>query len=262
MESTLLLLDFDGVYRTQDFYRQEKCRWISKDHMTGVCAYCDTQAQNQLRKRIQNINQPVLAFLGSGNYHYIALFLMEKIREDFALVLFDHHSDMQCPAFGSLLSCGNWLRQAEEQLPHLKQVVLVGVDDSKWTELPNSNPVTLFPRTVISEKTDWLWELEQGIPYPVYFSVDKDVFSKSVAWTNWDQGVLDLHQFSKAFCAVAEGHKVVGMDVCGEFPAMYGNLFVSNAANRKNNQANRKLLELWKRHCCSTELTGNRAMNA
>lgn len=247
MES-ILLLDFDGVYRTQNFYRKEKCRWIYKDHMTGVCSYCDRQAENRLRERLKNIGRPVIAFLGSGNYHYITFFLAEKIREDFALVLFDHHSDMQRSAFGSLLSCGNWVRRAGEQLTHLKQIIWVGVGDSELAELPNSNNVTLFPGTTVSGKTDWFRELEQGILYPAYLSVDKDVFSRNVAWTNWDQGVMDLRQFSEAFCAVAKGHRMIGMDVCGEFPAIYGNLFVSNAANRKNNQANGELLELWKRH--------------
>ncbi|NLG92433.1 MAG: arginase family protein [Clostridiales bacterium] len=248
MESTLLLFDFDGVYRTQNFYTQENCRWIHKKHMPGVCTYCDPQARNQLRERIKNIGQPVLAFLGSGNYHYITFFLTEKIREDFALVLCDHHSDMKPPAFGSLLSCGNWLRQAMEQLPHLKQIVLVGVNDSELAELPNSREITIFPGSTISGRTDWVRELEQTLLYPVYFSVDKDVFSQNAAWTNWNQGTMELHQFSEAFCAVAESHRVVGMDVCGEFPAIYGNLFESNEANQKNNQANRGLLELWKQH--------------
>lgn len=248
METTVLLLDFDGVYRAQDFYRGEKCRWIHADAMTGVSGYCDSCAQKLLRQRLEPMEQPALSFLGSGNYHYITLFLTEKIREDFALVLFDHHNDMQKPAFGRLLSCGNWLRRAAERLVHLKQIVLVGTDKPEADNWPNIKKIMACPGRTVGTK-NWCARLGKAIRYPVYLSVDKDVFSKEVARTNWDQGTMRMQQFSEAFWAVSERQPIIGMDICGEFPALYGEPLGFQAVNRKNDRANRKLLELWKGLC-------------
>lgn len=257
MENTILLVDFDGVYQTQDFYKNEQCRWIHKIRMNGLSAYCVPQAKSRLRNYLKNITPPILAFLGSGNYHYITFLLIERINEDFSLILFDHHSDMQRQAFGNLLSCGNWAMQANEQLPHLKQIVLVGVNDAESANFSAQN-VTVFPATAISGRKSWLQKLRNSIRYPVYISVDKDVFGKDVAVTNWDQGAMSFKQFQSAFRAAANGRRVIGMDVCGEFPAIYGNLFASETANRKNNEINRKLLELWKQYAFSADIPGSK----
>lgn len=256
-ESNIILFDFDGVYKTQNFYKNENCRWIQKGRMAGASSYCLPQAKSRLRRSLKNIEQPALVFLGSGNYHYITFLLIEQISEDFTLLLFDHHSDMQRQAFGSLLTCGNWALMARKQLPHLKQTVLVGVNDSDAENLTAQN-ITVFPAGKVRAENSWLKRLEKSIRYPVYISVDKDVFSKDAAVTNWEQGQMSLKQFSAAFCAAVKGRRVIGMDVCGEFPAIYSNLFVSETANRKNNEINRKLLELWKRYAFSVGISGSK----
>lgn len=37
------------------------------------------------------------------------------------------------------------------------------------------------------------------------------------------------------------------MDVCGEFPLIFGEPFMFQNANRKNNKTNGELLALWKK---------------
>ena len=37
-------------------------------------------------------------------------------------------------------------------------------------------------------KEEWQKEIQSQIHYPVYFSIDKDVFRKEEVSTDWDQG--------------------------------------------------------------------------
>ena len=48
--------------------------------------------------------QEGIHFLDSGNYHYVSKIWMEKIEEEFELLVLDHHTDMQPPMFGDILS--------------------------------------------------------------------------------------------------------------------------------------------------------------
>lgn len=246
MEPSLLLFDFDQVYRAQNFYRNEAFRWVRVDSAAGTRGYCDFPAQKLLRGRLKGLNGRALAFLGSGNYHYVSFFFAEKIRSDFALVLFDHHSDMQRPAFGGLLSCGSWLRYAAERLPRLRQMVLVGAGSPAAGGPPGRKDLAVFSARLVSGSENWYERLGESLRYPVYLSVDKDVFCEEEARTNWDQGILRMKQFERAFRTVARTQKIIGMDVCGEFPEIYGSPFEFQAASRINSRANRRLLELWK----------------
>lgn len=160
MGNTTVLFDLNEVYLTQDFYKTERCRWIHANTVSGINGYCDPNAQTVLRQRLNHIEQPALSFIGSGNYHYISLFLAERIREDFSIVLFDHHSDMQSQIFSELLSCGNWLRIALEHLTHLKQAVLAGTNEEALNFLPQEiskrKQVMTFSENVVSGESEWM----------------------------------------------------------------------------------------------------------
>ena len=53
---------------------------------------------------------------------------------------------------------------------------------------------------------------------PAYISVDKDVLSKDVIMTNWDQGDMTLEELMKALNFLKDhcGDNIVSVDVCGE----------------------------------------------
>lgn len=251
MGNAIILFDLNEVYLTQNFYKNEKCRWIHANTVSGINGYCDPNAQKVLRQRLNHIEQPTLSFIGSGNYHYISLFLAERIMKDFAIVLFDHHSDMQSSILSELLSCGNWLRIALEYLTHLKQVILVGTNEEALSSLLQKifkgKQVMTFSENVVSGESDWFRELVGVIRYPVYLSVDKDVLSAEEAVTDWDQGSMKLQQLSDAFNEISNKHRIIGMDVCGEFSPVLGEPFMFQDANRKNNKSNGELLALWKK---------------
>lgn len=246
MENKILLFDFDGIYKTQDFYQGHNCRWIDTQKLIGTNSYCDIYAQKNLQERLKDIQLSKLSFLGSGNYHYISLFLTQKIQEDYALILFDNHSDMQKPVFDELLSCGGWLRTALLKQKRLKQVAIVGTSEHSLHMIDKSlkEKVILYPYNKIEKTPNWHLDLSKKIRYPVYISVDKDVFCKKVAETNWNHGEMEPEEFLNAFETIANTHTVIGMDVCGEYSMAYREPFAFEKANRKNNRANQKLLQL------------------
>lgn len=246
MKDNIILFDFDGVYKTQDFYEDYNHKWLNMQKIKGTNAYCDISAQNVMRDKLKNISLPELSFIGSGNYHYISLFLTEKIVEDFALVVFDNHSDMQKPIFDELLSCGSWVRTAYKNEIHLKQIVLVGTNESTLQSIDKffKDKLTILPYSLIYNDANWHNRLREIINYPVYISVDKDVFSEDIVKTNWDQGRMNMQEFLTAFEEISSHHKVIGMDVCGEYSTVYTEPSKFLEASRRNNHINRKLLEL------------------
>lgn len=56
-------------------------------------------------------------------------FWTDRIREDFVLILFDHHTDMQPSRFGELLSCGSWVKDVMDENPFVRKVVIIGADE-------------------------------------------------------------------------------------------------------------------------------------
>ena len=80
----------------------------------GTNCYCDSLAEEEIGKRIAPFGPEGIHFLDSGNYHYLTKLWLELIKVPFELLVFDHHTDMQCPAFGGILSCGGWIRVALE----------------------------------------------------------------------------------------------------------------------------------------------------
>ncbi|QSX06342.1 arginase family protein [Sedimentibacter sp. zth1] len=246
MKNDILLFDFDGVYQKQDFYKKNEHEWVFKNRLTGSNAYCDQIASHNIRKKLKNIYLPNISFIGSGNYHYISLFLTEKLTQNFTLVLFDNHSDMQKTVFEDLLSCGSWLRCAFENEKYLKQIVLVGTSriSLKTLDARFKEKVTVFPNDIIFKQNSWYTELRDVIKYPVYISVDKDVFCEDVAKTNWDQGQMHMYEFVKAVEYIIIKHKIIGMDVCGEYLTNYTNPIDFNEANSINNSTNEKILTL------------------
>ncbi len=78
----------------------------------GTNCYCDSLAEEEIGKRIIPFGPEGLHFLDSGNYHYLTKLWLELVKEPFELLVFDHHTDMQHPAFGGILSCGGWIREA------------------------------------------------------------------------------------------------------------------------------------------------------
>ncbi len=154
-----------------------------------TCCYCSAESAAKIRAYIAALPLRALHLIGTGDYHYISLFWLERIAEPFDLVIIDHHPDDQPPAFGGgLLSCGSWVADAEA-LPSLRRVSHVK-DFADAEQLPRD-------------------------AFPVYISIDLDVLSEEYARTDWDQGDMTLEELERVVLSVSAEHPLLGADLCG-----------------------------------------------
>lgn len=178
----------------------------------GTNCYCATESAEQIRHAVAEL--PLRAFheIGTGDYHYVSLFWLERIREPFSLVLIDHHPDDQPGAFGTdLLSCGGWVEQAR-RLPLLQ--------GDAWVRQAADFPA-----------------LELLPAGPVYLSVDLDVLSPDYARTDWDQGAMRLEELLSGLRSLAAARTILGVDLCGGLTPEKGASPVDEALNARTGEA-------------------------
>lgn len=246
MGEPITVLNFDHVYEEQDFYKKERYTWIDLTDLSGVRGYCDSHAMTVLRQRLDQRPHSRIHFIDSGNYHYVTYLLLESVREPFALVLFDHHTDMQPSLFEGLLSCGCWVKQVMDEHPFLKEVIMIGMEESQLERLeaPYRKRITAYSRQLVEGGSLWEEFAQNNIHYPVYISIDKDVIDDREVRTNWDQGVLTLEQLNEVYGKICRNHRVLGIDVCGECEDYLGMLERFEEDNARNNEANEKILAM------------------
>lgn len=203
-------MDFTGIYREQNFYADVPHICVDASDISGTYGYCDAGAASIIRERTAGLPINGIHFLDNGNYHYLSYFWLEKLAEPACLVVFDHHTDMQLPAFGRILSCGSWILDVLEDNSKVRNAVVAG---------PEANagiPREIEDRVAVasgSEK-DIVAMLPKDLP--VYISIDKDVLSEKEVETNWDQGEMSLDVLVSEIEEIAESRKLLGADVCGE----------------------------------------------
>lgn len=251
-------MNFSGIYKQQQFWQtgeiQRNISWVEVQELPGSNCYCDGDAMETLRQKLEEFDADGIHFIDSGNYHYMSRIWLEKLNTPFRLVVFDNHTDMQPPAFGGLLSCGGWVAASLEELPLLKEVLLVGPDQEAFdqTEPVLREKVRFLSREklgemTLEEKVSFFEELTAELP--TYLSVDKDVLCPEEASTTWSQGEMTLEELCQFVKILLEKQDILGMDVCGECdPDVCGECDPDACeGDHLNDLANRKLLELWRK---------------
>ena len=156
-------------------------------YLEGTSCYCSPEAAQEIRRAVAEMPLCAVHLLGTGDCHYVSLFWAERIEEPFTLVLWDNHPDDQPAAFSpDILSCGSWVCDVRA-LPLCRGTV--------WIREAGPCP-----------------EIPEG---PCYLSVDLDVLSEEFAHTDWDQGEMTLRELTSSIEAVVEGHRIIGVDICG-----------------------------------------------
>lgn len=241
-------MNFSGIYKEQQFWQtgeiQRNIFWVEVQELPGSNCYCDGDAMETLRQKLEEFDADGIHFIDSGNYHYMSRIWLEKLNTPFRLVVFDNHTDMQPPAFGGLLSCGGWVAASLEELPLLKEVLLVGPDQEAFdqTEPVLQEKVRFLSRERLREMTmeeKVLFFEELSVDLPVYLSVDKDVLCAEDASTTWSQGDMTLEELGQFVAILLEKQDILGMDVCGECDPD------ACEGDHLNDLANRELLEIW-----------------
>lgn len=302
--------------------------------LSGTTGFCDDAAADEIRRRIADFPARGLHFLDNGNFHYLTRFWCEKISEDFALVVYDHHVDLRKPVFPGLMSCGSWIRDVLLRNRHCRAVLIIGPERAQadiierelqsladedsfsdenmsetaterrktadqathasvacqpplasaanhlthasaatrpfhvsavdyashsWTyvrrEADGQCPCASAPVRVCCFTEDDILDgrvarelphLLDALSLPVYISIDKDVLSRKVLRTNWDQGIMTEAEFRHELDRFTMDPKIhiLGVDICGE-PAYNAcrRLLDDTRDLRRSDGVNRRLLE-------------------
>ena len=141
--NNIVIMNFTGAYEKQEFYGDLGAVWLDLRDIQGTNCYCDEEAEAAIKnlfnngschgraapaikERIRPMGPFGIHFLDSGNYHYVSKIWLDKVEGEFELLVFDHHTDMQMPIFGNILSCGGWIQAALDTNTGLKRVYLAG----------------------------------------------------------------------------------------------------------------------------------------
>lgn len=206
---------------------------------------CSMKTFNQLRDHLlpQLPEHYGTVMMGSGDYHHISTLLIQqiaqKINQPFQVVVLDNHPDNMRFPFG--IHCGSWISHIAK-LPYISHVHVLGMTSSD-VELAHSWETRLKP-LYAGKLTNWCLNVnvgwahkiglrkafkvftdvdtmiqafmldQQTVTVPTYLSIDKDVLSKDVVQTNWDQGIMNEAQLMAIIQALKPN--LVGSDITGE----------------------------------------------
>ncbi|WMJ87104.1 arginase family protein [Anaerocolumna sp. MB42-C2] len=217
MKNPIIVMNFSNVYEKENFYKDQEFQWIDCKNISGTNCYCDEIAENELRKLMNPYSPYGIHFIDSGNYHYVSKLWVDKITEPFSLMLFDHHTDMQPPAFGNVLSCGSWVKDIMNH-PCLNKVYLLGIDEKYIFSVLNlyKDKAVWFSERELENKKTLKWFKNLHKKEAIYISIDKDILSPETVKTNWDQGNVSLETLSNLLRIVLYNQRIIGMDICGE----------------------------------------------
>lgn len=209
-------------------------------------------ALEALRGRIRGLprrgGEAALVFAGSGDFHHVTPVLLARALEGcdapVTLLHFDNHPDWVRFAAGR--HCGSWVGRAA-RLPGVAKVVTIGVcsgdigrrrsqqgdlsliDEGRlelfaWTAPDGGDEVALqgraWPTISALGEAAFLDRLDRAIDTAaIYVTVDKDVLRPADAVTNWDQGQASLDFVEAAVRRAANGRRLIGADVVGDWSA-------------------------------------------
>ena len=233
-----LILDFDGSVASSDGTvvdlreRQEAIRF-------GCRLAALRRLGNELTPALSAM--PPTVFLGSGDYHHVSYLLIERLRRlasPMQVVVFDNHPDNMRYPFG--IHCGSWVSHVS-RLPFVSCVHVIGITstDVEGFNVWQNHLAPLYSGRVrywcvgrdlrgmrrLGIKRSRSFATMGGLldqfdhesrtwKQPVYLSIDKDVLSRDVVQTNWDQGVMTLEELALAIGMLKR--LVIASDVTGE----------------------------------------------
>lgn len=254
----LHILDVDGSLQAQHAVRSA-APWTAVDGVDlrdlgpRLRLWSRDRTLRAARERLAALSvEPSVTLLGSGDFHHLAVLLMERTRAPVTVIHIDNHPDWV--RLAPRWHCGSWVNQAL-RLPNVDKVITLGPcsDDltrpgAKGGNLAAlaSGKIVLFPwRHAPSrihhripdgaghryDKGFLVWRnladdalensLARILPLidtdAVWFSIDKDVLPESDALTNWDQGHMPLAAVKQTIAFIGAHKRVAGADVCGDY---------------------------------------------
>lgn len=235
-EDDVVIMNFSGIYSLEKFAKDNRFKVLDCHNLQGTDGYCDAEAEKYIKRLLRPLSCSGIHFLDSGDYHYMTKFWTDKIERPFNLLIFDHHTDLQDPAFGDILSCGGWIKQVLKTNKYLQKVILAGPPAAAAFSLPIEfrDRIVFHPETELIQDQRWREYIGQENTCPVYISIDKDILLKRECPTNWDQGNVSMSLLEDMLDAIFEEDKVIGIDICGECASSLDFLEKRKEATRNN----------------------------
>lgn len=236
MPTRPLLLNFSGAGTR--FALETGAEVLDLSSLEGTNCYCDPDSEERIRGLLRKVAFPSgmgetaypVRWIDTGDYHYLSCIIAGESRRPFDLLLLDNHPDMQEPALGDILSCGDWVKTMLDRNHMLGNVGIIGIDGSlKECTSGYGRRVRVVTREEIGDSTGEKLEgiVREIISFDtldndIYLSIDKDVLDCEIYKTDWSQGTMALHQLETVLETVFSMRRVSGVDVCGGLPASKG----------------------------------------
>lgn len=259
------LLDLDGSLATQPILAASlEEGWGQRLDMRALGddlrLWAKPAAMDAARRVLQGAGDPpghgtVVNFLGSGDFHHLAVPLIEAVGTPVTVLHFDNHPDWV--RFAPVYHCGSWVNRVLE-MAHVREVITIGPcsDDLSLPQLKGGNlaaladghlqlypwrhtPSWVFGRVdpgpsgrrqgrhihwncVGGDFSSFLGALPGRLNTDaVWLTIDKDVLQPADALTNWDQGEMPLNALTAAIGAIGRRKRIVGVDICGEYSPIH-----------------------------------------
>jgi len=203
---------WESSSRLEDARIFDDLRILDMTDVAESTGYCSDAAAGIIRSRIRNEDVRDVRYIDDGNHHYLSRLWMEKIKEPFDLVVFDHHTDLQKPGLLPFLSCGSWVRDSISGLIMLNNVYLIGVPDN--TVLPEDLPADRIHMTGETEAVNGSMEISAGT-FPIYVSIDLDVLAPEEYESIWDQGSMTKKRLLDWLGYLKTCRRTIAVDFCG-----------------------------------------------
>jgi len=210
------------------------------DYGPRVRVWLDGRDLPALRQRLEPSDRNKITLYGSGDFHHISALLIDQFSEDFCVVVFDFHPDLDrtFPKF----SCGSWVNLVAKK-DAVKKIVMIG-PSSEDLSFPHNltfnfshfldRRVELYPfyhkpsitafRRIVWENLrdkdikEFMAQMIEKLPSKnVYISVDKDCLKRDYAVTNWEEGFLSIDWLLDALKVLKDKANIIGMDITGDY---------------------------------------------
>ena len=252
------------------------CKWKQFQNLDDYLNTClKDYLNNDLAKQSSPSTQLGCVLMGSGDYHHITQLLLNRlnVEEPIHLIVCDNHPDNMRYPFG--IHCGSWVYWAS-RLPQVARIDVIGMSsadislkhawENHWSPLL-SGKLHYWSIQQNASWTKWIgaksaWHgfddadqlmdsfLNQlsVLNLPIYLSIDKDVLSKEVVMTNWDQGYF-LEQHLQRLIQASAG-RLIGADITGDVSAYHYQSRFKRFLSESDGQAepSQKEIESWQVH--------------
>ncbi|CEG58742.1 arginase family protein [Legionella fallonii] len=182
-------------------------------------------ALNECRKILAALSDDYyFTFMGSGDFHHLTYPMLTRINKPFLLIILDNHTD--CSFFPPQFSCGNWVNMSSK-LSSCVKIIHIGATQGYGkfekhfgvTQLVAKNKLVTISGSEFVQNggvliKQALTDVDSYLPF--YLSIDKDVLSKEVIMTDWDQGVMSLEDMFMVINLLLQNRQCIGADICGE----------------------------------------------